>query len=98
MTSEMHTHKIVSFHAGHNESERIVTLTPKVHYLATTTGSCDALPWQRRCGLMDMASAYGAKSPGFESQLRLRNYNLEHSPRTSECNRSAFDFARDQAI
>src|SRR5690625_1463631 len=33
MTSEMHTHKIVSFHAGHNESERIVTLTPKVHYL-----------------------------------------------------------------
>ena len=30
MTSEMHTHKIVSLHAGYNESERIVTLTPKV--------------------------------------------------------------------
>src|SRR5699024_469848 len=33
MTSEMHTHKTVSSHAGHNESERIVTPTPKVHYL-----------------------------------------------------------------
>src|SRR5699024_2668840 len=43
MTSEMHTHKTVSSHARHNESERIVTPTPKVHYLATTTGSCDAL-------------------------------------------------------
>src|SRR5699024_4278202 len=28
----MHTHKTVSSHAGHDESERIVTPTPKVHY------------------------------------------------------------------
>ena len=27
--------------------------------------------WVCRCGLMDMAAAYGAESSGFESQLRL---------------------------